>query len=160
MMNLPWYRKNQEQDKARRRSVEQGLKDILSSVLVSQNGYHGEEERHRDKGRLFQIFRIWIQTNTVPWTLVCRKLSNIYLLCFYCIMYLVLGYYWCSYCVTPSRLTVCLVGNKASCNYLIMFHAFQTSFARYFTAQIRQQVEHSEFRITGARVELGHSIFW
>ena len=49
--------------------MEQGLKDILSSVLVSQNGYHGEEERPRNDGKLLQLFRPLnqnIASNTVP----------------------------------------------------------------------------------------------
>ena len=50
-MNFPWYRKNQDEAR-RRKSVEQGLKDILGNVFVSQDGSSVREEGDNYEGKV------------------------------------------------------------------------------------------------------------
>jgi hypothetical protein len=49
-MNFPWYRKNQDEAR-RRKSVEQGLKDILGNVFVSQDGSAERNEGDNYEGK-------------------------------------------------------------------------------------------------------------
>ena len=47
MMSFPWYRKKQAEER-RKKSVEQGLKDVLSNIYVPEGGYSGDEGDKRE----------------------------------------------------------------------------------------------------------------
>jgi len=49
-MSFPWYRKNNNEER-RRKSVEQGLKNILGNVFVSQEGSSGGDVGDNQEGK-------------------------------------------------------------------------------------------------------------